>query len=76
MKKDLSIKELLVMGGALFSMHFGAACMLFPVQWGKDAGTALWHLQYSFQRNAARRADDAANEKATDSTISNKTEGR
>ena len=42
MKKDLSIKELLVMGGALFSMHFGAACMLFPVQWGKDAGTALW----------------------------------
>lgn len=30
------------MGGALFSMHFGAACMLFPVQWGKDAGSALW----------------------------------
>lgn len=42
MRKNLSIKELLVMGGALFSMHFGAACMLFPVQWGKDAGTALW----------------------------------
>ncbi|MBQ6371610.1 MAG: branched-chain amino acid transport system II carrier protein [Oscillospiraceae bacterium] len=42
MKKDLSIKELAIMGGALFSMHFGAACMLFPVQWGKDAGTALW----------------------------------
>ena len=30
------------MGGALFSMHFGAACMLFPVQWGKDSGSALW----------------------------------
>ena len=42
MKKDLSIKDLIVMGGGLFSMHFGAACMLFPVQWGKDAGTALW----------------------------------
>lgn len=41
MKKNLSIKELMVMGGGLFSMHFGAACMLFPVQWGKDAGTAL-----------------------------------
>lgn len=41
MKKDLGIKELMVMGGGLFSMHFGAACMLFPVQWGKDAGTAL-----------------------------------
>jgi len=44
MKKDLGTKELLVMGGALFSMHFGAACMLFPVQWGKDAGTALWPM--------------------------------
>ena len=42
MRKDLSVKELLIMGGALFSMHFGAACMLFPVQWGKDAGAALW----------------------------------
>ena len=42
MKKDLSIRELLIMGGALFSMHFGAACMLFPVQWGKDAGNAVW----------------------------------
>ena len=42
MKKTLGTKELLVMGGALFSMHFGAACMLFPVQWGKDAGTELW----------------------------------
>ena len=42
MRKTLGIKELLVMGGALFSMHFGAACMLFPVQWGKDAGSALW----------------------------------
>lgn len=42
MRKNLSLKELMIMGGALFSMHFGAACMLFPVQWGKDAGTALW----------------------------------
>ncbi|MCQ2567806.1 MAG: branched-chain amino acid transport system II carrier protein, partial [Mogibacterium sp.] len=42
MRKNLSFKELLVMGGGLFAMHFGAACMLFPVQWGKDAGSALW----------------------------------
>ncbi|MBR2675211.1 MAG: branched-chain amino acid transport system II carrier protein [Mogibacterium sp.] len=41
MKKKLSAKEYLIMGGGLFSMHFGAACMLFPVQWGKDAGSAL-----------------------------------
>ena len=42
MRRNLSVRELLVMGGGLFSMHFGAACMLFPVQWGKDAGTSLW----------------------------------
>ena len=42
MRHKLTTKELLIMGGALFSMHFGAACMLFPVQWGKDAGAALW----------------------------------
>ncbi|WP_432663832.1 branched-chain amino acid transport system II carrier protein [Wukongibacter baidiensis] len=42
MRQNLSIKELLLMGGAVFSMHFGASCMLFPVTWGKDAGTALF----------------------------------
>lgn len=41
MKKDLSLKELFVMGGALFSMHFGASCMLYPVQWGKDSGSSV-----------------------------------
>ena len=42
MKKDLSVKQLLTMGGALFSMHFGASCMLYPVQWGKDSGTSVF----------------------------------
>ena len=41
-KKDLSVKQLLVMGGALFSMHFGASCMLYPVQWGRDSGTSVF----------------------------------
>ena len=41
-KKDLSIKQLLTMGGALFSMHFGASCMLYPVNWGKDSGTSVF----------------------------------
>ena len=40
-KKDLSFKQLLVMGGALFSMHFGASCMLYPVNWGKDSGNQV-----------------------------------
>lgn len=41
-KKDLSIGQLLTMGGALFSMHFGASCMLYPVNWGKDSGTSVF----------------------------------
>lgn len=41
MRDKLNLKELLVMGGALFSMHFGASCMLYPVTWGKEAGTSL-----------------------------------
>lgn len=40
--KDLSVKQLLTMGGALFSMHFGASCMLYPVNWGKDSGTSVF----------------------------------
>lgn len=42
MKKDLSTRQLLLMGGALFSMHFGASCMLYPVNWGKDSGTSVF----------------------------------
>lgn len=41
MRNRLSVKELLIMGGALFSMHFGASCMLYPVTWGKEAGESL-----------------------------------
>ena len=41
-QKDLSVKQLLTMGGALFSMHFGASCMLYPVNWGKDSGTSVF----------------------------------
>lgn len=41
-KGNLSIKSLIIMGGALFSMHFGASCMLYPVQWGKDSGSSVF----------------------------------
>ena len=30
------------MGGALFSMHFGAGCLLYPVTWGADAGSSVY----------------------------------
>lgn len=41
-QKDLSVKQLLTIGGALFSMHFGASCMLYPVNWGKDSGSDVF----------------------------------
>jgi LIVCS family branched-chain amino acid:cation transporter len=29
-------------GGALFSMHFGASSMVWPMNWGKESGTSVW----------------------------------
>lgn len=40
--KTLRGKQLLVMGGALFSMHFGASCMLYPMTWGKESGSSVY----------------------------------
>ena len=31
---------------AIFSMHFGASCMLWPTTWGRNAGTA-WPLAFA-----------------------------
>ena len=42
MRDNLSLRELLILGGGLFSMHFGAACLLYPVTWGADAGSAVY----------------------------------
>ena len=41
MKGILKPKQLFVLGGALFAMHFGASCMLYPVHWGKMAGSSV-----------------------------------
>lgn len=38
MGKKLSVRQILVTGGAVFSMHFGASCMLYAVTWGKESG--------------------------------------
>lgn len=39
--RHLRRKEILIMGGALFSMHFGAGCMIYPMTWGKESGCAV-----------------------------------
>jgi LIVCS family branched-chain amino acid:cation transporter len=33
---------LLAIGLSVFAMHYGASCMLWPVTWGRNAGTSLW----------------------------------
>ncbi len=39
---DLKIFPLLMCGGALFSMHFGASSMVWPMNWGKESGSSVW----------------------------------
>ncbi len=39
---DLKPLPLFFMGGALFSMHFGAASMIWPMDWGKMAGSQVF----------------------------------
>ncbi len=40
-KGDLKPLALFLSGGALFSMHFGASSMVWPMSWGKESGTSL-----------------------------------
>lgn len=39
---ELSVKELFLMGAALFSMHFGSASMTWPMNWGKESGSSVF----------------------------------
>lgn len=41
-KGDLSVPVLLMMGGALYSMHFGASSMVWPMTWGKESGSSIF----------------------------------
>lgn len=40
-RDKLSIIELVLSGGALFSMHFGASSMVWPMNWGKESGSSV-----------------------------------
>ncbi len=40
-KERLSFKQLFVLSGAVFSMHFGTGCMIYPVTWGKESGESV-----------------------------------
>lgn len=38
-KGDLKLLPLILCGGTLFSMHFGASSMVWPMNWGKESGS-------------------------------------
>lgn len=40
-REKTSILTLIALGGSLFSMHFGATSMIWPMTWGKDSGTSF-----------------------------------
>lgn len=40
-KGKLSGIKLVLSGGALFSMHFGASSMVWPMNWGKESGSSV-----------------------------------
>lgn len=40
--KKLPFITLFLMGGALFSMHFGASSMIWPMTWGKESGSSIF----------------------------------
>lgn len=40
-KGDLKLVPLVLCGGALFSMHFGASSMVWPMNWGKESGSSV-----------------------------------
>lgn len=40
-ERDLSPITLFMMGGALFSMHFGASSMIWPMTWGRESGSSI-----------------------------------
>ena len=42
---DLNPVALFMTGGALFSMHFGASSMVWPMNWGKESGSS-WPLAF------------------------------
>lgn len=46
MTKKLKVLLFAAIGGSVFAMHFGGSCMLWPVTWGQQSGSAVY-LAYS-----------------------------
>jgi len=42
MKPGLNALVVAAVGGSVFAMHFGGSCMLWPVTWGQQTGTAVF----------------------------------
>ncbi len=42
MFKRLNLLVVAAVGGSVFAMHFGGSCMLWPVTWGQQSGSAVF----------------------------------
>ncbi len=41
MSQKLNLLVVAAVGGSVFAMHFGGSCMLWPVTWGQQSGSAV-----------------------------------
>jgi LIVCS family branched-chain amino acid:cation transporter len=41
-KSKISIVKMILMGGVVFSMHFGGSSMIWPMTWGKESGLNIF----------------------------------
>ena len=39
--KKLTATQIFLLGGALFSLHFGSGSMIWPMHWGRNLGSSL-----------------------------------
>ena len=48
MKRNLTLKENIVVASMLFGLFFGAGNLIFPVSMGQQAGSRMWPAFFGF----------------------------
>ena len=46
MKRNLTLKENIVVASMLFGLFFGAGNLIFPVSMGQQAGSQMWPAEH------------------------------
>ncbi len=52
MKRNLTLKENIVVASMLFGLFFGAGNLIFPVSMGQQAGSQMWPAFLGFSSPA------------------------